>query len=143
MSFFITNIQYTPKKNVLISRSPNFNYFCKVFPKLVSATRWIRSFCDEEGENIEHLNETFKKETLAKDGENGEKWIGCMTCNQSFHVKCFLMNITQQDWDEGAKKMEKEANRHLKAIPLNEEGKRHIEDPEQLLEMPPYKCLKW
>ena len=89
---------------------------------MASATCWTCSFYDEEGENIEHLNETFRKETLAEDGENGEKWIGCMTCNQSFHVKCFLMNITQQEWDEGAKKMEKEANRHLKAIPLNEEG---------------------
>ena len=33
--------------------------------------------------------------------------------------------------------MEKEANRCLKAIPLNEEGKQHIENPEELLEMPP------
>ena len=90
---------------------------------MVSATDWICSFCHEEGENIEHLNEMFRKETLAKDGENCEKWIGCMMCNQSFHVKCFLMNIPQQEWDKGAKKMEKEANRCLKAIPLNEEEK--------------------
>ena len=71
---------------------------------MASATHWICSFCYEEGENIEHLNETFRKETLAEDGE---KWIGCMTCNQSFHVKCFLMNITQQEWDKGAKKWRK------------------------------------
>ena len=74
---------------------------------MVSATHSICSFCHEEGENIEHLYEMFRKEILAEDGENGEKWIGCIMCNQSFHVKCFLMNITQQEWDEGAKKWRK------------------------------------
>ena len=93
-----------PKKNVLISRSPNFNISAKFSQKWHLQHIGSVVFCDEEGENVEHLNETFRKETLAKDGENGEKWIGCMMCNQSFHVKCFLMNITQQEWDEGAKK---------------------------------------
>ena len=72
---------------------------------MASATRWICLYCGEKGQNIEYLDESFKKNSKASDGENGEMWIGCMTCEQSFHVRCMLLNAvaTQPDMEEKVK----------------------------------------
>ena len=89
---------------------------------MASASRWICLYCEKEGRNIQHLDETFKKEKTAKDGENGEEWIGCMTCEVSFHVRCFLMTLTQDKWEEGIKKINKEVNKCLRSTPVKEEN---------------------
>ena len=90
--------------------------------------------------NLQDLEESFKKGTVAKDGE--EAWMGCMTCDQSFHIKCLLGEVTEEEVDEVGKDMEKEANRRLKKAPIDDQGKRDITGQE-LIELPPYQSKIW
>ena len=92
------------------------------------------------GKNLQDLEESFKKGTIAKDGE--EAWMGCMTCDQSFHIKCLLGKVTEEEVDEINEDMEKEANKHLKKACINDQGKQDITG-EELIELPPYRCKKW
>ena len=107
---------------------------------MVTSTHWMCALCEEMGKNLENLEESFKKDTVAKDGE--EAWMGCMTCNQSFHIKCLLAKVTEEEVDEVRKDMKKEANRHLKKAPIDDRGKRDITGQE-LIELPPYQCKNW
>ena len=107
---------------------------------MATSTCWICALCREMGKNLENLEESFKKDTVAKDGEKA--WMGCMTCNQSFHIKCLLAEVTEEEVDEVGNDVEKEANRHLKKAPINYQGKRDITGQE-LIELPPYQCKKW
>ena len=94
-----------------------------------ASTCWISTLCREMGKNLANLEDSFKKGTVANHGE--EAWMGCMTCNQSFHVKCLLTQV-----------MEEEAKRCLKKAPVNNEGKCNITGQE-LIDLPPYQCKKW
>ena len=92
------------------------------------------------GKNLQDLEELFKKGTVAKDGE--KTGMDCMTCDQSFHIKCLLAKVTEEEVDKVRKDMEKEANRHLKEAPIDYQGKRDITGQE-LIDLPPYQCKKW
>ena len=96
---------------------------------MAASTRWICTLCREMVMNLTNLEDSFKKGTVANDGE--EAWMGCMTCNQSLHVKCLLTQV-----------MEEEANRRLKKAPVNNEGKCNITGQE-LIDLSPYQCKKW
>ena len=65
-----------------------------------------------------------------------------MTCDQSFHIKCLLGEVTEEEVDKVSKDMEKEANRHLKKAPIDDQGKQDITGQE-LIELPPYQCKIW
>ena len=84
-----------------------------------------------------------KKNEICEDGENGEKWMGCMTCEHSFHVRCLLSFATQTQMEEGIQKAKKEANRCLCAISIDSEGKRRVENLEKVIQPAPYQCKKW
>ena len=88
---------------------------------MAASTRWICALCGEMGKNLQDLEESFKKRTVAKDEE--EAWMGCMTCDQSFHIKCLLGEVTEEVVDKIGKDMEKEANRRLKKAPIDDQGK--------------------
>ena len=92
------------------------------------------------GKNLQDLEELFKKGTVAKDGEKAG--MDCMTCDQSFHIKCLLAKVTEEEVDKVRKDMEKEANRHLKEAPIDYQGKQDITGQE-LIDLPPYQCKKW
>ena len=107
---------------------------------MAASTHWICALWREMGKNLQDLEESFKKNTVANDGE--EAWMGCMTCDQSFHIKCLLGEVIEEEVDEVGKDMEKEANRNLKKAPIDNQGKRDITGQE-LNELPPYQCKKW
>ena len=68
---------------------------------MAASTHWICVLCGEMGKNLQDLEESFKKGTVAKDGE--EAWMRCMTCDQSFHIKCLLAEVTEEEVDEVGK----------------------------------------
>ena len=67
------------------------------------------------GKNLQDLEESFKKGTIGNDGE--EAWMGCMTCDQSFHLKCLLGEVTEEEVDEVSKDMEKKLTDISKKLP--------------------------
>ena len=88
---------------------------------MAASTCWICALCGEMGKNLQDLEELFKKGTVANDGKKA--WMGCMTCDQSFHIKCLLDEVTEEEVDEVSKDMEKEANRSLKKAPIDDQEK--------------------
>ena len=111
--------------------------------KSLSEKQWLHlhiGFVRRNGENLQDLEESFKKGIVAKDEE--EAWMGCMTCDQYFHIKCLLGEVTEEKVDEVSKDMEKQANKHLKKTPIDDQGKRDITGQE-LIELPLYLCKKW
>ena len=108
---------------------------------MATSTWWICYFCDEEAKNVDYLCESFKRNKQGEDGEGGEKWMGCMTCEISFHVKCLLNRASQSELKQGVQKAEDDVNKRLQALPVNSEGQWEINW--DLLELPPYQCKKW
>ena len=53
---------------------------------------------------MNYLCESFKKNKLCEDRKDGEKWIGCMMCEHSFHVHCLLSYATQTQLERESKK---------------------------------------
>lgn len=111
---------------------------------IVIIQRWVCIYCNKKAGNKEELDELYKKEkrVVIEEGEN-MRWMKCTSCDQSFHVECMLKSVETEKLSKIKENVETEINLRASKLPRDKEGKRLVEDPNELVSFPPYQCKKW